>query len=185
MAEDIQQTHPLYASDRDVLDSLLGFEGDEEAKYYLTFPGPNQKGIHSNLIKDFAMAREQNQKFSRPTKHSPEASKIKEIDLRNKTYSNFKLSKEEVRRRNKFQSVVAYFFDGTFIFLCSLLIAEAFTSYAYVFDSNFEKDAWFVIILLLGLSLFYAFNFIYLHYSIGESLSGIKKKHRHQSPAKN
>ena len=27
MAEDIQQTHPLYASDRDILDSLLGFEG--------------------------------------------------------------------------------------------------------------------------------------------------------------
>ena len=33
MAEDIQQTHPLYASDRDILDSLLGFEG---------VPGPDQ-----------------------------------------------------------------------------------------------------------------------------------------------
>ena len=33
MAEDIQQTHPLYASDRDILDSLLGFEGA---------PGPDQ-----------------------------------------------------------------------------------------------------------------------------------------------
>ena len=29
MAEDIQQTHPLYASDRDILDSLLGFEGQK------------------------------------------------------------------------------------------------------------------------------------------------------------
>ena len=33
MAEDIQQTHPLYASDRDILDSLLGYEGA---------PGPDQ-----------------------------------------------------------------------------------------------------------------------------------------------
>ena len=33
MAEEIQQTHPLYASDRDILDSLLGFEGA---------PGPDQ-----------------------------------------------------------------------------------------------------------------------------------------------
>ena len=33
MAEDVQQTHPLYASDRDILNSLLGFRGD---------PGPDQ-----------------------------------------------------------------------------------------------------------------------------------------------
>ncbi len=33
MSEDIQQTHPLYASDREIMDSLLGFQGD---------PGPDQ-----------------------------------------------------------------------------------------------------------------------------------------------
>ena len=33
MEDNIQQTHPLYDSDRDILDSLLGFRGD---------PGPDQ-----------------------------------------------------------------------------------------------------------------------------------------------
>ena len=41
MAEGIQQTHPLYASDRDILDSLLGFEGA---------PGPDQLTSAARLV---------------------------------------------------------------------------------------------------------------------------------------
>ena len=41
MSENTQQTHPLYATDRDQVDALLGYQGD---------PGPEQLTVAARLV---------------------------------------------------------------------------------------------------------------------------------------
>ena len=41
MSENTEQTHPLYATDRDQVDALLGYQGD---------PGPEQLTVAARLV---------------------------------------------------------------------------------------------------------------------------------------
>lgn len=162
-------------------------DADVEAQSFLTFPGPKGNHFQAALEKDFDSVRKTNQlqQNIRRKNSIAEKSHLREIQIRRNSQSELKLSKEEIRKKNKLRSFWTYIVDTLFIVFCSLLIAEAFSSYKDKINSQFNQSAWFFIIFILGFSLFYAFNFIYLNYTFGEILTGIKSLHLSQERKKN
>lgn len=137
----------------------------------LTFPGPSKNRIDYELKADFTGARIQNQQQKKI--HLP--SHAKEIAVRVKAKTKIKLSKEEIREKYKFLSLLAGGLDAVvllIILVLPLLNHNLFNSFSAHFGTQ-------KIVFILGLDLimlltFWIVNFKIWKFTAGEFLSGLK-----------
>lgn len=139
----------------------------------LSFLGTPKERLDYALKADFTGARIQNQKNKHPEKDpSQMASHAQEIALRKKIKSKIKISKQEIRKRRKITSLTASAIDLLGIFMAAILP---------LFFITFLPQ----VKVLGGLSLFLVvafsvYNFKMAKFTLGETLSGIKKQYLNQ-----
>ena len=156
---------------------------DEEALGVLTFPGPSNDRISYELKMDFTGARIQNQQTNKkePTTFIPAEvieSHEKEITVRKKAKSKIKLSKQEIRSRHKFDSLLATFLDAFFFVLVLFLPLMIVQTFSF-FNPKQQLSALALMEVVFGIAFFYT-NFKYMKFSVGENLTGIKKRYLQQ-----
>lgn len=156
---------------------------DAEALNTLTFPGPLKDRISYELKADFTGARVQNQmankKMSVVPKVNVDASRIREVELRKKAQSRLRLSKEEIRKRNKFQSMLSIVFDLMLlgVFMClPILVLPYITEYIH----PGQKSLVLVVMEVLVVGFFLGVNLKASKFTFGERFSGIRRKYTDQ-----
>lgn len=151
----------------------------------LTFPGPNKDRAAHELNLDFTGARQFNQKSlsneSKKRNHGP--NQKKEIELRKIAKSRIKLSKQEIRLRNKTQSSFSSTIDTIFL-LISVIAPLVFLNIIFLRWPNFfinQKMSIFLTVEVLTFMTAWLWNFKLSKFSIGEKLAGIEKLYRDQN----
>ena len=164
--------------------TVLAEKMDQDSVYALTFPGPTKDRISHGLHLDFTGARISNQNYGSkyPLEKKPTFSSNKELEVRKKAHSKIKLSKQEIKLRNKKKTSVASTIDFILfiVFLSSPLIA---TNFMMILDPLFLKDQRLFITggaELICLLLFYFLNFKISKFTFGERLSGIRELYINQ-----
>lgn len=178
----IEQSEVFVGDEVKIGDSVITFveeNFDEEALNMLTFPGPLRDRMSYELKVDFTGARIQNQMANKNLSVVPkvnyEASHAREVDLRRKFKSKIKLSKQEVRSRNKAVAFVASLMDAVVMFaiLClPIIIVNKFVPASLGKD---QKLASIVILELAFIGLFFITNFKLAKFTVGEKISGIQR----------
>jgi hypothetical protein len=156
---------------------------DAEAVSTLTFPGPAKDRISYELKADFTGARVQNQmankKLSVTPKVNYDESRIREIELRKKANSRVRVSKEEVRSRNKFRSFLSMLFDLALLgaFMC-LPIYVMNQINQHVLPA--QRSLVLIVMEVFVIAIFLGVNFKGSKFTFGERLAGIKKLYTNQ-----
>jgi hypothetical protein len=151
---------------------------DSEALDALTFPGPAKDRMSYELKADFTGARIQNQHPDQKGNIQASVSHAREIDLRKKIKSKLKLSKQEIRVRNKKASQLATILDVAAM-LSVLSIPLFITSQM----ANTDQDQQFNLLVAMegvAIAIFYFVNFKKSKFSVGEKLSGLEKLYKKQ-----
>jgi hypothetical protein len=149
----------------------------------LTFPGPFKDRISHELRADFTGARIQNQLEKKNPSQSKSTKTVfhgKEIELRRKMKSNYKLSKQEIHAQNKSVSLISNFFD---IFFSLAVIAIPIAGIYYYQLLPLDKTQKLFITVIIEsffLSLFMYANFRLTKFTIGERISGIEDIYKRQ-----
>lgn len=140
-----------------------------------TFPGPHADRVSYELKVDFTGARIQNQLHNKgaPVRIVESPSHEKEITLRQKAKSRIKLSKEEIRVRNKMLSFVTNLLDSFLVFTAFLFPA------ALLKDQITQLVPSRSLLVLGGLMVLSGFifslvNFKASKFTLGERFSGIR-----------
>lgn len=138
----------------------------------LTFPGPQKDRISYELKADFTGTRIENQSLS--AKNSARSSHVREIELRKRVKSRIKLSKQEIKSRYKFLSLIGTLLDVAFAILILFL---SFIIIKKTLPRTMDKDFRLYLILMSEVFIigtYYVMNFKVSKFSIGEKISGIK-----------
>ena len=146
----------------------------------LTFPGPFKDRLSYELKADFTGARIQNQLNVKRPSSSESPSHEKEITLRKKIKSNLRLSKQEIRSRNKFLSLITSFLDFALVFCAFSFPMGAVAKYI---PQSIPKEQRFMILLaLMGACgmVFIFLNFKKSKFTIGEKVLGIQSLYQNQ-----
>jgi len=181
----IEQSEVFVGDEIKIGGSVITIEEKKMAKEtidVLTFPGPFKDRLNYELKADFTGARILNQtgQNSLPPNYSQEASHIREIDLRKKVKSKLKLSKQEIRTRNKFTSLVSTFLDGVaFAVVLSIPLFIVSRLVSSKVDQS-QKLSFLITLELTALGIFIISNYKLSKFTIGEKLSGIKKLYSNQ-----
>jgi pSer/pThr/pTyr-binding forkhead associated (FHA) protein len=177
----IEQSEVFIGDEIRVGDTLITIEEkkmEKETIDVLTFPGPTKDRLNYELKADFTGARILNQsknRISSAPNYSQEASRIRETDLRKKVKSKLKLSKQEIRKRNKFAAMISTFFDA-FAFLIVLSIPLLIV--AKLISNRVEHSQRLSLLItmeLIAIGIFIVSNYKFSKFTIGEKIGGIKK----------
>lgn len=160
---------------------------DKKTLDFLTFPGPHKDRINYELKADFTGARIQNQLYAREHEGETNASlQAREIDLRKKAHSRIRLSKREIKAKNKFLTLLSFLIDFTIllsviflpiIFIENLAKAQEVKLALWDLPTGFihqNKSTIIVLFELVLISLFMVLNTKILRFSIGEKITGIE-----------
>lgn len=157
---------------------------DAEALDILTFPGPKKDRLSYELKADFTGARIQNQlnnkRLSVVPKYSVDAGHAKEIDLRKKIQSRIRLSKQEIRSRNKLLSFFSLSID-TFLMFIVLCLPILIILKLVPAEVTKEQKMLFLLLLEGAFIVVYTFtNFKMARFTVGEKISGVEKLYLEQ-----
>lgn len=160
---------------------------DKKTIEFLTFPGPHKDRINYELKADFTGARIQNQLYAREHHGETNATfQAREIDLRKKAHSRIRLSKKEIKSKNKILSLLSVLIDFTIlmsviflpiIFIENLAKTQELKLALWNLPSGFvlqNKSIIIAVFELILISLFVVLNTKILKFSIGEKLTGIE-----------
>lgn len=150
----------------------------------LTFPGPSRDRQSHGLQLDFTGARMINQGLVAPLtiESKPTTSANKELEVRKKVHSKIRLSKQEIKLRNKSRSSLASTFDVFFTFSAIALPLVMVNVLILTNPTLFQSDRLVVMAtsVVASLGIFFAVNFKMLKFTIGEKISGIQKLYNEQ-----
>lgn len=148
----------------------------------LTFPGPFKDRMSYELKADFTGARIQNQLNNKKSYQvmAEAPSHEKEITLRKKIKSNLKLSKQEIRSRNKILSAVTTVLDAGLVFCAFSFPLGSLAK--YIPASLAKEQKMIVLLMMMGLSglAFILLNFKATKFTIGERILGIQSLYQKQ-----
>lgn len=157
---------------------------DDEALEFLTFPGPVKDRVNYELKADFTGARIQNQKANRHLSVVPKIkineSHAKEIELRKKARSPITLSKEELIARYPNEGLIAKIID---MLVIMILFTIPFIVISKIFPFKMPKDlksSYLLIMEAFLLGIFILANYKFSKFTVGERISGIKKRYKNQ-----
>ena len=143
----------------------------------LTFPGPYKDRISYELKADFTSIRIQNQLLNKDDPGSVSIDnpyREKEVGIRKKARTEIKLSKKEIRSKNKFLSFVTTVMDAFLVF-CSFCLP--LTSLAKLISVDIPKEQQMLLtsgLMLASGIIFILLNFKATKFTLGERFSGIK-----------
>lgn len=150
----------------------------------LTFPGVAKDRVSHGLQLDFTGARMINQGHGglQITEKKPTASANKELEVRKKAQSKIKLSKQEVKLRNKKASSLASTFDMIFTVLAVAFPLVISNSVFLMNPSLFQDQRLLVMLIsvIVFMTLFFIVNQKILKFTFGEKLAGIQKLYENQ-----
>lgn len=160
--------------------TLLLEKMDKNSVEALTFPGVAKDRIGHELRVDFTGARMANQSYMQKP-NGVQASKVptvnKEIEVRKKAQTKIKLSKQEVKLRNKVRASMASTLDV--VFLCLMIALPLIvTNIVILFNAKAMKTYRLPMMLaseLIFVGLYYVINFRILKFTLGEKFSGIQQ----------
>lgn len=161
----------------DTIISLEEKNSDVEANEVLSFPGPFENRMNHELKADFTGARIQNQLH---TKNPNNISHAQEIDLRKRIRSHIRLTKQELRARHTFLSLLASSIDISVIFLFFLVPFIVLGKFIPDPSTKGQDLAFFLVIQGTSLMAFFTVNFKTAKFTIGEAITGIKKMYDEQ-----
>jgi pSer/pThr/pTyr-binding forkhead associated (FHA) protein len=158
--------------------SLVPEKMDPNSVSALTFPGSNKDKVNRSLQLDFTGARSSNQSYGShyPLEKKPTFSSQKELEARKKAQSKIRLSKQEIKLRNKARATLSSTLDLIIlVFVISLpLIA---INILFLYDPfalrNYRVGITGAAECICFFS-FYYFNFYYSKFTVGEKMSGIQ-----------
>ncbi len=157
---------------------------DTASVHTLTFPGATRDRQSHGLQLDFTGARMLNQgqvKSGQP-EAKPTTSSNKELEVRKKIKSNIKLSKHEVRIRNKNRASMASMLD-VFFTIFSIAIPLILTNLIIIISPALIQKHRLAVMMASVAScfcLFYFLNFKLFKFTCGEKLTGIEKLYHAQ-----
>lgn len=164
--------------------TIVTEEMDQNSINALTFPGVAKERVAHGLQLDFTGARliNQGQSGLQIAEKKLTASADKELEVRKKAHSKIRLSKEEVKLRNKKASSLASTFD---ILLTVFAVAFPLVVSNSVFLMNPElfQDQRLLVMLISVIvitGLFFIVNQKLLKFTLGEKLAGIQKLYENQ-----
>lgn len=181
----IEQSEIFVGDEVKIGDTIITMQEQKMTKEtvdVLTFPGPFKDRLNYELKADFTGARILNQSAKRnlPVKYSLEASHIREIDLRKRIKSKLKLSKQEIRSRNKFSSLVSTFLDAIAFFFAITLPLVIVSQMVSISTNNSQRLTLLIALEVVSIVIFFILNYKASKFTFGERLSGIKKLHTSQ-----
>lgn len=160
---------------------------DKNTLDFLTFPGPHKDRINYELKADFTGARIQNQLYSREHEgHTSHVLQAREVDLRKKAHSKIRLSKKEIKEKNRFLTFLSTLIDFVvllsviflpIIFIENLAKAQEVKLALWNLPPGFvlqNKTLLIAVFELVVISLFVVLNTRIMKFSIGEKLTGIE-----------
>lgn len=157
---------------------------DTQSVNALTFPGASRDRQSHGLKLDFTGARMINQGHVQPLtiESRPTTSANREVEVRKKVHSKIKLSKQEIKVRNKSRSSLASTFDVIFTFSAIALPLVMVNVLILINPSLFQSDRLLIMAtsVVVSLSVFFAVNFKMMKFTIGEKISGIQKLYNEQ-----
>ena len=150
----------------------------------LTFPGPARDRQSHDLHLDFTGARMINQGTDRPgnAEKKPTTSANRELDARKKANSPIKLSKYEIKLRNKKTSSLSSTFDVILLILVVAIPLIA-SNFLILMAPNLFREyrLYFMLTLVLfSVSTYLIFNFKILKFTLGEKIAGIETLYNEQ-----
>lgn len=164
--------------------TILSEKMDENSVNALTFPGAAKDRYAHGLKLDFTGARLMNQGHvgSSVPEKKPTASADKELEVRKMAHSKIRLSKEEVKLRNKKESSMAAMID-TILLVLSIAFPLIITNSVILINPDLFQDNRLMILfgsVFVWFGFFYVVNFKYLKFTLGEKISGIQKLYQDQ-----
>lgn len=166
--------------------SIFSDKMDPKSVEDLTFPGGSKERISHELRLDFTGARQMNQQYflnTRGTHNHPTPSSMeREVEVRKRAHSKIKLSKEEIKNRNKVRSSMASTID---VLLLVMVIALPLIATNLIIMMNPFLMQQNRTTMILGseiviVAIFFVLNFKMLKFSLGEKMAGIEKIYLNQ-----
>lgn len=164
--------------------TIVAEKMDQNSINALTFPGVAKDRAAHGLQLDFTGARMINQGHGglQISEKRPTASANKELEVRKKAHSKIKLSKEEIKLRNKKATSLSSTLDTIFIFFSVALPLVITNSLIFINPALIEGNRLLsmVISVVVGFGLFYVINFKLLKFTLGEKFAGIQRLYENQ-----
>ena len=164
--------------------TIVSDKMDPHSVNALTFPGAVRDRQSHGLQLDFTGARMINQGLVNPAlmERKPTNSANQELEARKKAKSTIKLSKQEIKLRNKKRASLASTFD---VLLAISVIALPLIVSNVLILMNPTILQQHRLIMMLGsvvfcVGLFFVINFKVLKFTIGEKISGIEELYKNQ-----
>lgn len=159
--------------------TILAEKMDPNAINALQFPGPAKDRVAHGLQLDYSGAGIAPQGFAGLPGTERKGSSVinRELEERRQVQSKIKLTKKEVKLRNKRASSQAKTFD-TIFFIAALALPLLISNLLLVLTPALIKNNRLIIILageIICGGIFYAVNFKMLKFTIGEKVAGIQK----------
>lgn len=164
--------------------TILTEKMDQNSINALTFPGVAKDRAAHGLQLDYTGARmvNQGQITLQVSDKRPTSSANKELEVRKQAQSKIKLSKQEIKLRNKKATSLSSTLDTIFIFF-SVAVPLVMTNALIFINPLLIKDNRLLLMgfaVTVGFSLFYVINFKLLKFSLGEKFAGIQKLYENQ-----
>lgn len=158
--------------------TILSDKMDPGSVDSLTFPGPVRDRQSHDLQLDFTGARMINQETVKvgSAEKKPTTSANRELEARKKAHSPIKLSKHEIKLRNKKRSSLASTFDVILLIL-AIGVPLIASNFLILMTPNLlrEHRLYFMLIFVLfSMGSYLIFNFKFLKFTLGEKIAGIE-----------
>lgn len=160
--------------------TILTDRMENQAILSLTFPGATQDRMAHELKLDFTGARQMNQNHFTQA-HGPKTAKTsqsihREIEVRKQANSKIKLSKFEIKQRNKVRASMASTIDVILLILAigfPLIVTNLIILFKPTMLQNYRLPV-MLLSEIVFVSLYFLVNFKMLKFTLGEKLAGIQ-----------
>ncbi len=165
--------------------TIVSDKMDPQSVDALTFPGAVRDRQSHGLQLDFTGARMINQGLVNPAtvERKPTSSANQELEARKKAKSTIKLSKHEIKLRNKKRASLASTFD-VILMIFSIAAPLLASNVLILMSPTLIQEHRLMFMLgsvLLCVVLFFILNFKVLKFTIGEKISGIEDLYKKQN----
>jgi pSer/pThr/pTyr-binding forkhead associated (FHA) protein len=166
--------------------TILTERMENKAIQALTFPGAAKDRAAHELKLDFTGARQMNQSYFTsaygPKSTSTSQSIHREIEVRKQAKSKIKLSKFEIKQRNKVRASMASTIDIVLLIMAAG-VPLILTNLAIVFNPTLLQNYRLPVMLfseIVFVGFYFLFNFKVLKFTFGEKLAGIQELYSSQ-----
>lgn len=167
--------------------TILTDRMENQAIQYLTFPGATKDRIAHDLKLDFTGARQINQghftKAHGPKTATTSHSTHREIEVRKLANSKIKLSKHEIKQRNKVRASMAKTID-VILFILAIGAPLILMNVVILLNPSLFQNhrlAAMLLSVVIFVGLYFLMNFKILKFTFGEKLAGIQDLYRSQN----